>query len=82
VHLDGKVLLLLFLQKKKALSSPYFIRVHDTFQAAAWRVRRQSAIPVALVTGARKSPNNGHLVRKPDEVPAMRDNPVHTLRAP
>jgi len=29
-HLTGKVFLLLFLQKKKALPSRYFIGVHDT----------------------------------------------------
>jgi hypothetical protein len=34
---------------------------------------------VLLVTGSRKSPNNGHHTYEPDEVTIVRDNPIHTF---
>jgi hypothetical protein len=34
---------------------------------------------IAPVTSSRKSPNNGHHTRKPDEVAVMPDNPIHTF---
>jgi uncharacterized membrane protein YphA (DoxX/SURF4 family) len=48
-----------------------------TASRAPWGQNKVAGI--RPVTGSRKSTNNGHRTHKPEEVTAMRDNPIHTF---